>query len=182
MKLLIASDIHGCAHATKQLLKHFVDGKFDYLVLLGDLLNHGPRNPLPLGYDPQTTAALLNQYADRIIAVRGNCDSEVDQALLTFPITADYNHLVLDGRRWFLSHGHLASKEQLPPLQQGDLFVSGHVHLAEIEYDGGITFFNPGSITLPRGGKPASFGSYSDGVLSLIRLEDGVEIQQYNLI
>ncbi|TAA48324.1 phosphodiesterase [Corallincola spongiicola] len=181
MKLLIASDIHGCAHATKQLLKHFVDGKFDYLVLLGDLLNHGPRNPLPLGYDPQTTAALLNQYADRIIAVRGNCDSEVDQALLAFPITADYNHLLLDGRRWFLSHGHLYSPDKMPALSDNDLFCYGHFHVPKIDLQPSHRIFNPGSITMPREGHPATFGCYADKTLKIIRLDDGEIIEQHAL-
>jgi putative phosphoesterase len=181
MKLLIASDIHGCAHATEQLFRHFEHNRCNYLILLGDLLNHGPRNPIPLGYDPQSTAEQLNRYADKIIAVRGNCDSEVDQMLLNFPLMADYNNLLLDGRRWYITHGHLHSPDNLPPLQSGDLFCYGHYHQPLIEQRGKQLLFNPGSVTFPRGGHPASYAIYVNGRISINRLDDGALLSSYSL-
>ncbi|GAA5215018.1 phosphodiesterase [Corallincola platygyrae] len=181
MKLLIASDIHGCAHATRELMLCFHQDDFDYLVLLGDILNHGPRNPLPLGYDPQATAELLNQDADRIIAVRGNCDSEVDQMMLTFPMMADYNQLLINERRWFLSHGHQYGPDSLPPLRSHDVFVSGHVHVPEIIQGPHCYLLNPGSITMPRGGHPATYAVYDNERISIHRLDDDVVVNELKL-
>lgn len=178
MKLLIASDLHGCAEATEKLLSYFVDEKYDYLILLGDLLNHGPRNQLPVGYDPQHTASMLNQHASRIIAIRGNCDSEVDQALLAFPLTADYNHLLIAQRRWFLTHGHGYSPENLPPLHRDDLFCCGHFHRPQLEQGSDCWLLNPGSVAIPRGEHAASFADYVDGDLRLRYLKDGIVFMQ----
>ena len=114
MKIAIISDLHGSLTALEQVLAQLAPWQPDHYLLLGDLLNHGPRNPVPAGYDPAAVAARLNQLAPRIMAVRGNCDSEVDQMLLHFPITAPYNQLLVDGRRWFVSHGHLYEPGNVP--------------------------------------------------------------------
>lgn len=171
MKLLIASDIHGDLNAVDRLLSHFCAGQFDYLVLLGDILNHGPRNPLPQGYDPIGVSERLNQIASQVIAVRGNCDSEVDQALLNFPLLAEYNQLLVDERRMFLCHGHTYTPENLPPLAENDLFVSGHVHTPLLEKTPQCWLLNPGSVAMPRGGHPASYAIYEQGRLSVVTLE-----------
>lgn len=172
MKLAIISDIHGSIHALEQVLNQLEPWQPDHYLLLGDLLNHGPRNPLPQGYDPIAVAERLNRLAPQIIAVRGNCDSEVDQMLLRFPITAPHNQLLIDGRRWFVSHGHLYHPDEIP-LPAGSLFLSGHTHLPVLEWQGEKVLMNPGSICFPRGELPASFGCYEQGVLSVKGCADG---------
>jgi len=182
MKLLFGADLHGCRDAAGRLVARFEKGQYDYLVLLGDLLNHGPRNPLPEHYDPMAVVELLNPLAASIIAVRGNCDSEVDQALLDFPLMADYNQLLLPGRRCFLSHGHLYGPDNLPPLAAEDLLCFGHIHLPVLERGPACWLFNPGSTTIPRGGHPSSFGEYLDGELSIRALHGGEIINQLRLV
>ena len=173
MNLLIASDIHGCLSATQKIIEQFRSGRYDYLVLLGDILNHGPRNPLPEQYDPTGVTELLNQFADRVIAVRGNCDSEVDQTLLKFPLLAEYNQLLVAGKRLFLCHGHTYAPDNLPPLQEGDIFCFGHFHTPQLESSDGIWLLNPGSASMPRGGYPASYASLCEGQLSVRKLDTG---------
>ncbi|MBK4715879.1 MULTISPECIES: phosphodiesterase [Tenebrionibacter/Tenebrionicola group] len=182
MKLMFASDIHGSLPATEQLLARFARSRARWLVLLGDLLYHGPRNALTAGYDPAQVAERLNTLADRIIAVRGNCDSEVDQMLLKCPITASWQQILLERNRLFLTHGHLYSPENLPPLAAGDVFVSGHTHIpvAKRRADG-ITLFNPGSTSLPKGGFAPSYGMLDGAVLSVRALEDDAVIAQVEI-
>ena len=128
MRLVIASDIHGSALYCGKLLEAFHREEADKLLLLGDLLYHGPRNDLPEGYDPKTVTAKLNACADRILAVRGNCDAEIDQMVLHFPILADYCLLWAGGRCFFVTHGHLYHTAALPPMQEGDILLHGHTH------------------------------------------------------
>ncbi|WP_345315805.1 phosphodiesterase [Ferrimonas gelatinilytica] len=158
--MLFISDIHGSATALDQALawKQRLDS--NVLVLLGDLLNHGPRNPIPDGYDPQAVASTLSTLADQIIAVRGNCDSEVDQMLCGFPLLAEYNWLLLEGRRLCLTHGHRLGPDNLPPLAPGEGIAFGHTHIPMAEWRQDRLHFNPGSVTLPRNGQPASFGHF----------------------
>lgn len=182
MKLLFAADLHGCREAAGRLVEVFGAGRYDYLVLLGDLLNHGPRNPLPEHYDPMAVAESLNALASRIIAVRGNCDSEVDQALLKFPMMAEYNQLLLPDRRCFLCHGHVHGPDKLPPLETGDLLCCGHTHLPVLEQGPACWLFNPGSTTIPRGGHPPSYGEYLDGELSVRTLHGGEPIIRHRLV
>ena len=125
MKLLIASDIHGSAVWCKKLVDAFMKEGADKLVLLGDILYHGPRNPLPDGYSPKDVFGMLNPLADRIIAVRGNCDSEVDQMVLAFNISSDYGDIFADGVHIAISHGH----RTVPPLGKGDVYITGHTHV-----------------------------------------------------
>lgn len=158
MTLFFASDLHGSLTATQNMLAKFHQSGSRYLVLLGDILNHGPRNPIPNGYAPAEVAEVLNQYADRIIAVRGNCDSEVDQMLLTFPITASFQQVILPQMRLFLTHGHIYKPDNLPQLLKGDAFVYGHTHIPVAEYQSGILHFNPGSTSIPRNNLAASYG------------------------
>ncbi|SLM62332.1 MULTISPECIES: phosphodiesterase [Dickeya] len=178
MKLMFASDLHGSLSATQQLLAHFDQQGANWLILLGDFLNHGPRNPLPEGYQPADVATLLNRYASRIVAVRGNCDSEVDQMLLQFPITAPWQQVLLADSRLFLTHGHLYHPEKRPPLQAGDVLVYGHTHIPVAERRDDIYCFNPGSVSLPKGGYPASYGVLEDGVLQVLPLSGGQPLAQ----
>ena len=151
MKWMIASDLHGSAFWCRRLLEAFDREGAQRLLLLGDLLYHGPRNALPEDYAPMEVAALLNERAGQICAVRGNCDAEIDQAVLRFPIMADYCLLPLEERTVFVTHGHLYHKDALPPLQPGDILLHGHTHVpAREELEEGILYLNPGSVSIPK--------------------------------
>lgn len=181
MKLMFASDIHGSLPATKRILELFGQSDAAWLVILGDVLNHGPRNALPEGYAPADVAGLLNEQASRIIAVRGNCDSEVDQMLLNFPITAPWQQVLLPQRRLFLTHGHLYGPDKVPPLAAGDVLAYGHTHIPLAEKRGDIIHFNPGSVSMPKGGFAASYGMLEDNVLRVIALNDQRVIAQVTI-
>lgn len=174
--MLFISDIHGCIDSLNKALAYKDKLGAKHLILLGDILNHGPRNPVPAGYNPAAVAETLNQYADSIVAVRGNCDSEVDQMLCQFPLMADYNWLVINKRRLCLTHGHLMNPEQLPPLAAGDGIVFGHTHLPVATIKDDILQFNPGSITIPKGGHVASLGYFDGQRFSVLALETGDEM------
>lgn len=180
MKLFFASDLHGSLPATEKTIQKFKSSGADYFILLGDILNHGPRNPVPEGYNPPEVANLLNGYADKIISVRGNCDSEVDQMLLVFPMMMDYAWVLLDDkRRLFLTHGHTYNAGNRPALNKGDVIAHGHTHIPVAEYQGDQIIYNPGSVTFPKGGFEASYGLLEDNCLKVITFEDDVlaEIQ-----
>ena len=150
MKWMVASDIHGSAKYCRELLDAYEREKADRLLLLGDLLYHGPRNDLPDEYAPKMVIAMLNAKKNQILCVRGNCDAEVDQMVLEFPILADYCMLDLGTKLVYATHGHLTSAEQLPPLREGDLFLQGHTHVPMNEVKNGIRCMNPGSVSLPK--------------------------------
>ena len=152
MKLVIASDIHGSAYWCRKLMEVVEQEKPDKLILLGDLLYHGPRNDLPRDYAPKQVIPMLSRYADRILAVRGNCEAEVDQMVLPFPCMADYALLNWDGQDFYLTHGHLWSPDNLPPLAEGTVFLSGHTHVKLDEIRKGIRCLNPGSVSIPKDG------------------------------
>ena len=180
-RFAIISDIHGCLPALDQTLSHLQDFEPDYYLLLGDLLNHGPRNPIPDGYAPAEVAACLNRLREQLIAVRGNCDSEVDQMLLHFPCLAPYNFLIEGNRRFCMTHGHLYPLEQLG-LRRGDILLSGHTHQAAIEEVGpGLLSINPGSVTFPRQNGIASYALYADGLFSIHAVQDGSVLMQHRL-
>ena len=165
MKLVIASDIHGSAKWCREVMKAIDQEAPDKVVLLGDLLYHGPRNSLPDGYAPAEVAGMLNGIASQVMAVRGNCDAEVDQMMLEFPCMADYA-IVMDGaRQLYCTHGHLWSPDSLPPLAEGTAFLYGHFHVKVDEEKNGIHLFNPGSAAIPKDGSH-SIGLYEDGVFS----------------
>lgn len=159
MRLMFASDIHGSLPAAERVLERFAQSGAQWLIILGDVLNHGPRNALPEGYAPAEVAGKLNGAAARIIAVRGNCDSEVDQMLLDFPITAPWQQVLTERCRLFLTHGHLYSPEKLPSLCAGDVLVYGHTHIPVAEKRGDIFLFNPGSVSIPKGDFPPAMAS-----------------------
>ena len=152
MKLIIASDIHGSAFWCRRLCDLVEQEQPDKLILLGDLLYHGPRNDLPRNYAPKQVIPMLSQYKDRIIAVRGNCEAEVDQMVLPFPCMADYAQLLVEGTTFYLTHGHHNSPDNLPPLLEGSILLSGHTHVKLDEIRNGIRCLNPGSVSIPKDG------------------------------
>ena len=173
MKLMITSDIHGSAYYCEKLLTAFQEGGFDRLLLLGDTLYHGPRNDLPAGYSPKDVANMLNGIKDKVFAVRGNCDADVDQAVLEFPILAKYAVFALGDKLIYASHGHVFSPSHLPPLRPGDVFLFGHIHVPVCELQDGITVLNPGSVSIPKENSPHSYIAAENGSLSWIDLETG---------
>lgn len=172
MKYLILSDIHGCLPRLEQALCFFEREHYDMLIILGDILYYGPRNRVPEGMDAPGIVERLNALADRIVAVRGNCDAEVDQMLLRFPIMADYALLVHEGRRIFLTHGHKYSPDSLPFLGI-DAMVSGHTHLWQLRRDDKLLVCNTGSITFPKGGNPPTFVTLEANGTFHVRSLDG---------
>ncbi len=176
MKLMLISDIHGSSAGLEQALQLAEKEGADRILILGDLLNHGPRNPLPEGYEPQKVARLLNENAGKITCVRGNCDSEVDQMLISVPVLGDYALVLVDGRQLFLTHGHNHGPDNLPVLAEGDVLCSGHTHIPMIENREGRYLFNPGSITLPKGGYQPTVGWYQQDRLWITGLKG--ELQQ----
>ena len=178
MKYFIASDIHGSAYWCRQMLQKFEESGAKRLILLGDLLYHGPRNDLPRDYAPKEVIAMLNPLRDRIYAVRGNCEAEVDQMVLDFPVMADYALLDLGGRSIFLSHGHVYNHESFPLRKSGDVFLQGHTHLpvAEKKERDGKHYFhlNPGSASLPKEGNPNSYGVLTEKGFTIYTLDGEV--------
>ena len=174
MKLLIASDIHGSAYWCEQLLSAFERENADRLILLGDLLYHGPRNDFPAEYAPKKVFAMLNAMKDKITAIRGNCDSEVDQMVLEFPCLADYALIDDNGRTLFLTHGHLFNADNPPLLKAGDLLLNGHFHSPSYKkLEQGAIYANCGSVALPKDGTPHSYLVYENGELIFNDLETG---------
>ena len=171
MKLIIASDIHGSAFWCGKLMELVDREQPDRLVLLGDLLYHGPRNDLPRDYAPKQVIPMLSDLKDIIIAVRGNCEAEVDQMVLPFPCMADFSELLLDGKTFYLTHGHHANPDNLPPLPEGSIFLFGHTHVKMDEIRSGIRCLNPGSVSIPKDGSHSCL-IYENGEFSVKILED----------
>ena len=174
MKLFFMSDIHGSVYYLNEALERFEDENGDYLVILGDILYHGARNPLPKEYNPKKIIEGLNSYSDIIIAVRGNCDSEVDEMVLDFPIMSTYSTILYNDRRLFLSHGHIYNEDNMPKLSRGDLFIYGHTHIPKAEKVGDIYIINPGSITLPKENNPNSYGILEDDIFTIKDLDGNI--------
>ena len=175
MKLMIASDIHGSAYYCKQLLQAFDREQADRLLLLGDILYHGPRNDLPREYAPKEVLAMLNETKEKIFCVRGNCDTEVDQMVLNFPILADYCILTAGNRLIYATHGHNFNLQTLPPLQPGDLLLHGHTHIPAWESFGeGNLYVNPGSVSIPKAGSANSYMTLEDNRLTWKALDGSV--------
>lgn len=172
MKLLFASDIHGSPEALEKLQQHIERFQPQQIILLGDLLYHGPRNPLKPDYAPQKVSEILNSLKDRIVAVRGNCDAEVDQMMLQFPIMAEYSIIMADEKKFFLSHGHHWNPDRLPPMGTADVLAYGHTHIPVLQkLECGITVINPGSLSLPKGGFPPSFAMFENGTFTIMNLD-----------
>ncbi len=179
MKYLLVSDIHGCRPALETVLKFYDEQHCNMLCILGDILNYGPRNSIPNGLDPKGIVEILNARASDIVAIRGNCDGEVDQMLLHFPILGDYLLLVDEGKKLFLTHGHVYNKDKMP---QGhfDAIVYGHTHLWEMTPIDGTVVCNTGSITFPKGGNEPTFMTYEHGTFTAYNLE-GKKLKEYSL-
>lgn len=171
MKILFASDLHGSMFYCS-ILKNIVQKENpDKIVLLGDILYHGPRNPLPKDYNPKEVFETLNTLKEKIICVRGNCDSEVDQMVLEFPIMSDYNILNVDGINLFLTHGHLYNKDNMPNIEDNDILIHGHTHVNTIEKLEKGTYINPGSISMPKEQQENSYMIYEDKMFIIKNLE-----------
>ena len=180
-KLFFASDIHGSARYLSEMLTAFEREGASRLVLLGDILYHGPRNDLPGGYAPKEVISLLSPYKDRILAVRGNCDTEVDQMVLPFPILADYAVLFWKERALYLSHGHKFGEQNPPPLAKGDYLICGHTHVPAVREHEDFTYINVGSVSIPKERSPHSYAVLEeDGTLRFKALS-GEEYNRYSL-
>ncbi len=179
MKLLIASDLHGAAPAVRALAARVEAEAPDRVLLLGDLLYHGPRNDLPEGYAPKEVVPILNGWAGRVTAVRGNCDAEVDQMVLDFPCMADCALVEADGHALYLTHGHVAgmTPDDPPPLAPGDAYLSGHTHVKTLDTRDGVLFVNPGSTSIPKDGS-ASYAVYEHDAFALKALADGATLRE----
>ncbi len=174
---MIASDIHGSAFYCERLLEAWKREKPDKLLLLGDLLYHGPRNDLPKDYAPKRVIELLNAVKEEILCVRGNCEAEVDQMVLEFPVLAEYAIFFEEGRMIFATHGHVFNEKQLPPLKPGDILLHGHTHVPKCTVYENYTYLNPGSVSIPKEGSAHSYLTLKDGIFEWKTLEGEVYLQ-----
>lgn len=174
MKLMIASDLHGSLAYTEELLARMDEERPEKLLLLGDLLYHGPRNSLPGRYDTAGVAMLLNERKEKLLCVRGNCDTEVDQMVLHFPMLSDTCLLHLDGITILATHGHRFNREEMPPLAPGDILLHGHTHIPENGICGANRILNPGSVSIPKGGSKNSYMTYENGTFLWKTLDGAV--------
>lgn len=162
MKLMIASDIHGSSCYCRQMLEAYKKEAADRLLLLGDILYHGPRNDLPAGYAPKEVISMLNEVKQELLCVRGNCDTEVDQMVLEFPIMAEYCFLEIDGKTMFATHGHVFHPDAPPMLKPGDILLNGHTHVPACRDMGAFWYLNPGSVSIPKEGSPHGYIVYEN--------------------
>lgn len=181
MKLMIASDLHGSSYWCARMLEAYEKEQPARLIFLGDLLYHGPRNDLPRDYAPKKVIAQLSPLAEKILCVRGNCDCEVDQMVLPFPLLADYGFLELAGRAVYLTHGHVINKNKPLPFAKGDILLHGHTHVPACEDCGGFLYLNPGSVSIPKEASPHSYMVYADGTFFWKDLESGEAYRTFSL-
>lgn len=181
MKYMIASDIHGSAFYCRQMLQQFEREKADSLILLGDLLYHGARNDLPKEYAPKEVTAMLNEKRKHLFCVKGNCDSEVDQMVMEFPIMADYMLMHEMGRMIFVTHGHHYHLNAMPQLRQGDILLYGHTHVPACLEQNGMIYMNPGSISIPKENSERSYMILENGVFHWKVLKSGEVYQTYKI-
>ncbi len=180
MKWLIASDIHGSQLYCEEIIKAYHREQADRILLLGDILYHGPRNDLPEGYAPKKVIQMLNALRDVILCVRGNCDTEVDQMVLEFPILADYAVLTAGNRLIYATHGHIYNNGNLPPLCPGDILLHGHTHIPACEVYDTHVYLNPGSVSIPKENSPHSY-MFFDGKDFLWKDLTGEVYKSYSL-
>ncbi|MBQ2840572.1 MAG: phosphodiesterase [Oscillospiraceae bacterium] len=181
MKLMIASDIHGSALYCRKLIEAYSAEKADRLLLLGDILYHGPRNNLPGEYEPKEVIAMLNEMKSDIMCVRGNCDTEVDQMVLDFPIMADYAVIPVGKRIIFATHGHNYNTSNVPSVKKGDILLHGHTHIPKCEEFGdGLLYLNPGSVSIPKNNSAHSYIIFENNLFEWKNL-DGNTYMSYNL-
>ena len=182
MKFVIASDIHGSAYYCKLLLNAIENEKPDKVLILGDILYHGPRNDLPKDYAPKEVIAMLNPLKDEFLCVRGNCDAEVDQMVLKFSIMDDYKTLPLGDKTLYLSHGHVYGKDKLPSdMKKGDILLGGHTHVPEIVDIDGCVYMNCGSVSIPKENSPHSFMVFENNEFLWKNLENGEVYKSFKL-
>ena len=174
MKLLIASDIHGSFRYCKELLQAYDREKAERMLLLGDILYHGPRNDLPEQYAPKKVISVLNERKNDILCVRGNCDTEVDQMVLAFPIMGDYALICAGNCRMYATHGHVFHPEHLPPLHKSDILLYGHTHIPAWGKKDGVLCLNPGSVSIPKDNSSRGYMIFSDNVFKWKTLEGEV--------
>ena len=174
MKLLIASDIHGSAFYCRKLLEVYEKEGAQRMVLLGDILYHGPRNDLPREYAPKEVIGMLNEKKDEIYAVRGNCEAEVDQMVLQFPVLADYMVLMFENRAMYVTHGHIYHEDNLPPMKKGDILLHGHTHVLKAQEKDGILILNPGSVSIPKEGNLPTYAMLEDGRFRICDFEGNI--------
>jgi putative phosphoesterase len=180
MKILIASDIHGSLKYCRMLIDDYNKEDCDKLILLGDVLYHGPRNDLPEEYNPKGVIALLNSMAEEILCVRGNCEAEVDDMVLDFNVLADYALLFNNGKTFFLTHGHKFNPQNPPKLKKGDVLFNGHTHVSKIEEICGFIYANPGSVSIPKENTPRGYMILADEKIIHKNL-DGETLSEYVL-
>ena len=178
MKWFIASDIHGSAYYCRKMLERYKAENADRMLLLGDILYHGPRNDLPEGYAPKEVIEMLNAMKDEILCVRGNCEAEVDQMVLKFPVLADYAALYIDGYQIFATHGHVYNEKNLPPIAKNTIFLNGHTHVSKFTDHGDYVYANPGSVSIPKEDTPRGYIVFEDGTLTWKTL-DGEEYMKH---
>ena len=182
MKWMIASDLHGSAYCCRKMLEAFEREGADRLFLLGDLLYHGPRNDLPREYAPKEVIPLLNGKKEKLLCVRGNCDAEVDQMVLEFPVLADYAVLPVGRRLIYATHGHIYHVKNLPPLAPGDVLLHGHTHVpAWTEFGQGNLYLNPGSVSIPKENSPHSYMTLEGNTMQWKELESSAVFHELTL-
>ena len=182
MKWMIASDLHGSAYYCRKMLEAFEREGADRLFLLGDLLYHGPRNGLPREYAPKEVIPLLNEKKEKLLCVRGNCDAEVDQMVLEFPVLADYAVLPVGQRLIYATHGHIYHVKNLPPLAPGDVLLHGHTHVpAWTEFGQGNLYLNPGSVSIPKENSPHSYMTLEGNTMRWKELESSAVFHELTL-
>ncbi len=174
MKLMFASDIHGSAFYCRKMLEAWEKEKAGRLILLGDILYHGPRNDLPREYAPKEVIALLNHRKNEICAVRGNCEAEVDQMVLDFPVMADYCIIIEGTHTIYATHGHIYHEGNLPPLKEGDVLIHGHTHVLRAEKREGYILLNPGSVSIPKEGNPPTYAILEEGRFQIKDFEGNI--------
>ena len=182
MKWMIASDLHGSAYYCRKMLEAFEREGADRLFLLGDLLYHGPRNDLPREYAPKEVIPLLNGKKEKLLCVRGNCDAEVDQMVLEFPVLADYAVLPVGQRLIYATHGHIYHVKNLPPLAPGDVLLHGHTHVPTwTEFGQGNLYLNPGSVSIPKEDSPHSYMTLEGNTMQWKELESSAVFHELTL-
>lgn len=180
MKLMIASDIHGSLYYCRLMIEAFQREEADKLLLLGDILYHGPRNDLPKEYAPKGVISLLNSMKDKLLCVRGNCDTEVDQMVLEFPVMADYGVVFTGSQMIYATHGHTYNEEKLPPLQKGDILLHGHTHVPKCTEHENYVYMNPGSVSIPKENSSHSYMIFEDNKFIWKTLEDSTEFMTFS--
>ncbi len=176
MKLLICSDIHGDYESALAVISAKEKHSADKIVILGDILYHGPRNDLPSSYAPKKVIELLNNHKNDLLCVRGNCDTEVDQMVLEFPVLADYAIINTDGLTMYLTHGHKFGLDNPPPMQTGDILLCGHTHVCtKVNFGQDNAYLNPGSIAIPKCDTPRSYMVYENRVFTLYDIDGSIK-------